>query len=225
MPAKGYSKTKFDFSMCSEIINIFSQGGGRDTFSSRYSISRDTFDRWLDTYPMFLDAYMVAQEKAMQYYNDLAKQHLIESKEGDKMNTRVFELIMRNRFNHPNTRFVKTKGLTGRTAQEKVDSICKGVEEGQLTPDEAQKLAALVNVTISAQQFDEFEKRIEQIERLNRIGVNEDGFEEVKDIEEVVEVKAQEVRTENPSAKLKKQVDARRKIEELSLAKEDEEDY
>lgn len=180
MPAKGYSKTKFDLSMCSEIINIFSQGGGRDTFSSRYSISRDTFDRWLDTYPLFLDAYMIAQEKAMQYYNDLAKQHLIESKESDKMNTRVFELIMRNRFHHPSTRFVKTRGLTGRTAQEKVDSICYGVESGELTPDEAQKLASLVNVSISAEQIDELRKRIEQIEQASAIGISDDGFEEVK---------------------------------------------
>lgn len=181
MVAKGWSKSKFSGEMCRELIEMFSKGKGRENFCAKHNICERTFSQWLDKYPMFNDAYMIAHDKAMQYYNDLAQDYLIEEHEGAKLNTRVFNLIMRNRFNMPQNRIVKLKGMTKRSAQDKLDSICNAVEQGQLTADEAQKLASLIDSTIKAAEFDELKSRVEAIEQASKTGADDDEFEEVKD--------------------------------------------
>lgn len=179
MPAKGYSKSKFEGKMCIDLINMFTNGDTREDFCAKYSISEDTFSRWIDTYPMFFDAYMVAIPKAKSYYNKILKDNLIEEYKGSRLNTRALELIMRNRFEMPQNRIVKLAGLNARTSSEKLDAIANGVVNGQLTPDEAQKLCVLVEATIKASSHDELEERIKQIEQANKIGLEDNDFKEV----------------------------------------------
>lgn len=179
MVAKGWSKSKFRGEMCRELIEMFSQGKGRENFCAKHNICTRTFSEWLDKYPMFNDAYMIAHDKAMQYYNDLAQEHLIEEHEGAKLNTKVFNLIMRNRFNMPQNRFVKLQGIAKRSAQDKLDSICSAVEKGQLTAEEAQKLASIIDSTIKAAEYDELKARVEAIEQANKIGADDEDFKEV----------------------------------------------
>jgi hypothetical protein len=174
-------QTKFRVSMCVEIINMFSAGKSRAQFCARHKISKRTFDNYLDRYPMFADAYDAAQEQAKAYFDAMAIDNMIEEPQGPKLNTRLYELTLRNRFEMPGTRIVKLEGLAARSAQDKIDAICLGVQEGKLTPDEAQKLSSLINVSISAQQFDEMLGRIEKIEQCDKIGLDDDGFEEVKE--------------------------------------------
>jgi len=57
------------------------------------------------------------------------------------------------------------------------------VSAGELTPDEAQKLASLIDVSLKVAQVVEQEKRIKAIEEAQKIGVSEDGFVEVPDEE------------------------------------------
>lgn len=179
MGAKGCGKSKFRGTMCQEIIEMFAEGKTASNFCARHSISENTLTRWLDTYPMFNDAYLVAMSKAKDYYDNIAQNYLIEEHNGAKLNTRLYELIMRNRFNMPQTRLVKMQGMAKRTAAEKLDSICEAVEKGQLTASEAQKLASLIDSTIKAQEYDELKARVEEIEKANKIGEDVDYFEDV----------------------------------------------
>lgn len=176
MPAKGYSKSKFKGSMCAEIIEMFEMGETKEQFCARHSISDNTFERWLDTYPTFLDAYYVAIEKAKAYYANLINNHLIEEHKGPKLNMHAIQLIYRTRFEMPQNRIVRV-GMNKKTAQEKLESICAAVEKGQLTADEAQKLATLIDSTIKASEYDELKQRVEQIEQAQNVGVDDDGFE------------------------------------------------
>ena len=181
MPAKGYSKSKFKGEMCIQLIQMFAEGKTSEQFCALYSISEHTFQRWLDTYPMFNDAYLVAIAKAKSFYADLINNHLIEEHQGPKLNMQAIQLIYRTRFEMPQNRIVKLQGIAARTAQEKMDAICQGVEAGHLTADEAQKLASLIDTTIRAQEFDELRERVQQLELARQVGVTDDDFKEVKD--------------------------------------------
>lgn len=181
MPAKGHSKTKFKGSMCIDIINMFAQGKTRAQFSAKHNICKITFDMWLDKYPMFLDAYIRASEKARAYYDDLAQKYLVEEHKGPKLNTKLFELIMRNRFHMPATRIVKLEGMAKRTVEEKLQSICDAIAKGHITPDEAQKLACLIDSTIKSDEHDKLKKMIEEIQEAKALGMDNDGFIEVED--------------------------------------------
>lgn len=179
MPAKGESGTKFKGAMCIDIIKMFARGKTRAQFSAKHNICKRTFDTWLDKYPMFLDAYIRANEKARAYYDDIAEQHLIEEHKGPKLNTRLYELIMRNRFEMPATRIVRLEGMAKRTVEEKLQSICDAVAKGLITPDEAQKLGSLIDSTIKADEYAKLKKMIEEIEEAKAIGIENDGFIEV----------------------------------------------
>lgn len=178
MPAKGYSGSKFKGSMCIEIIDMFAEGKTSSQFCARHNISDNTLHRWLDTYPMFADAWLVANEKAKAYYESLINDHLIEEYKGPKLNMQAIQLIYRTRFEMPQNRIVRL-GLTKRTAEEKLESICEAVENGKLTADEAQKLATLVESTIKAKEHEELVKRLEQLEQANKLGASDDDFVEV----------------------------------------------
>jgi len=157
---------------------MFAAGKSRSQFCARHNIARRTFDVWLDKYPIFADAYDTAQEKAKAFFDQMAMDNMIEEHQGSRLNTRLFEMTLRNRFEMPQNRIVKLRGMTARTSEDKLNAICEAIEDGSITPDEAQKLASVITSGITARQYDEFAERIEQIERLNRIGVDEDGFKE-----------------------------------------------
>ena len=181
MPAKGHSKTKFEGKMCIDIIKMFAQGKTRAQFSAKYNICKRTFDTWLDKYPMFYDAYIRANEKARAYYDDLAEQYLIEEHKGPKLNTRLYEIIMRNRFEMPATRIVRLEGMAKRSVDDKLQAICDAVAKGLITPDEAQKLGSLIDSTIKADEHAKLKKMIQEIIEAKALGVDNDGFVEVED--------------------------------------------
>lgn len=178
---KGHYCSQFRMSMCTEIIEMFAEGKTRSEFCARHNIAQDTFSQWLDKHQLFEDAYITAHEHALAYYDKLAREHLVEEKDGPKLNTRLYELMMRNRFNMPQNRIVKLQGMAQRSAQDKLNSICEAVEKGQLSADEAQKLASIIDSTIKAQEHEELKKRVEAIEQANKIGLDDEGFKEVQD--------------------------------------------
>lgn len=181
MPAKGHSKSKFRGIMCIDLIEMFENGDTTEDFCAKHDISEQTFSLWLDTYPTFRDAYLVAMPKAKAYYNRIMKDNLIEEYKGNRLNMRALELIYRTRFEMPNSRLIRLQGFNKKTSQEKLQSICEAVEKGHLTADEAQKLASLIDSTIKAAEHDELRKRVEEIEQASKIGVDNDDFEEMKE--------------------------------------------
>lgn len=171
MPAKGYSGTKFKGEMCRQLIEMFAEGKTAEQFCALHSISENTWNRWLDTYPIFLDAFCVANQKAKAYYNNLINNYLVQEHEGPKLNMQAINFIYRVRFQMPQNRIVKL-ALTKRTAAEKLESICEAVEQGRLTADEAQKLASLVDSTIKAQEHEELKQRLDELEQAYKTKAN-----------------------------------------------------
>src|SRR5690606_28281091 len=106
----------------------------------------------------------------------------LDSKSMTGLNHALFNRMYNTRFNIPDKRAVKVKGL-GKAKDEKamLKALMMAIEDGELTPDEAQKLASIIDLSIKVDQNVSQEARIKAIEESQKIGINDEGFEEVPD--------------------------------------------
>lgn len=180
MPAKGYSGTKYTDKMPAHIIKMFSQGRSRADFCAFYSISQCTFKLWQDTYPEFSEAYIIAKQKAQAWFENLAIEHLVEEFEGPKLNTKLWSMMMRNRFGHTEHRKLKIKGLkTAKNFQEQMQNVVNELADGNLTGSEALQLSKMIESGVKIYESTELVKRVEMIEQAQKTGLADDDFTEV----------------------------------------------
>lgn len=179
--------SKYSDSMCLEIINMFAQGKTRSQFCAKHTISNNTFETWRKRHPLFDRACDVAHEAARSYFDELRDNHMVneidlDSKTMTGINHALFNRMYNTRFNIPDKRAVKVKGL-GKAKDEKamLKALMKAIEEGELTPDEAQKLASIIDLSIKVDQNVSQEARLKAIEEAQKLGVSDEGFEEVPD--------------------------------------------
>jgi hypothetical protein len=177
--------SRYTESMCLEIIEMFSKGDTRAMFCAHHTIANDTFETWLKKHPLFARAYAVAHQKAKAYFDKMRDDNLLaeidlENKSMTGINHAAFNRMYNTRFNIPDKRAVRVKGL-GKAKDEKemLKCLMKAVDSGELTPDEAQKLASIIDVSLKVNQNVEQEKRLCAIEEAQKIGAHNDGFEEV----------------------------------------------
>jgi len=179
--------SKYNVKMCREIIEMFAVGKTRSAFCAEHTISRDTFDTWVKKHYLFGAAYSAAHEKARAYYNDLRdRHHVIAFDEAGHpiagINHALFNRMYNTRFNISDKRAVKVKGLgKSKDEREMLKSIMCAIEEGELTPDEAQKLSGLIDVSLKVKVTQELEIRLAQVEQAQQVGLTDDDFEEVHD--------------------------------------------
>lgn len=179
--------SKYSELMCVEIINMFSQGKTRSNFCAKHTIGHNTFERWRKRHRLFDRACEVAHDSARSYFDDLRDSHLIneidlDTKSMTGLNHALFNRMYNARFNIADKRAVRVKGL-GKAKDEKemLKSLFKAIEEGELTPDEAQKLASLIDVSIKVNENGKLKDRVDAIEEAQKIGAGEEGFKEVPD--------------------------------------------
>lgn len=179
--------SKYSESMCLEIINMFSQGKTRAQFCAKHTICNDTFEKWRKRHPLFNRSCEIAHDKARAYFDELRDSHLeqeidLDTKSMTGINHALFNRMYNTRFNIPDKRAVKVKGL-GKAKDEKsmLKALMKAIEQGELTPDEAQKLAIIIELSIKVDQNVSQEARLTAIEEAQNIGVGEEGFTEVPD--------------------------------------------
>lgn len=179
--------SKYTESMCLQIINMFSQGKTRAQFCAQHTISNNTFEAWRKKHKLFDRACEVAHESARAYFDALRDSHLVneidlENKSMTGINHALFNRMYHARFSIPDKRAVKVKGL-GKAKDEKsmLKCLMSAIEQGELTPDEAQKLAGLIDVSLRVKQVGELEERLGIVEQAQKIGVTDDDFKEVPD--------------------------------------------
>lgn len=179
--------SKYNESMCLEIINMFSEGKTRSMFCAKHTICNDTFEKWRKRHPLFNRSCDIAHDKARAYFDRMRDEHLLseidlENKSMTGINHAVFNRMYNTRFNIPDKRAVKVKGL-GKAKDEKamLKALLKAIDDGELTPDEAQKLASIIELSIRVDQNVSQEARIKAIEEAQQIGITEEGFTEVPD--------------------------------------------
>lgn len=174
--------SKYSDKMCLQIIEMFSRGKTRSHFCGTHTICEDTFQKWLKVHPLFAKAYKVAHEKARQFYDNLRQEYLVQEFEGATINWGLFNRMYNTRFNIPDKRKVKVKGLgKSKDEREMLQCLMNAIQEGELTPDEAQKLGALIDVSLKVKVSQELEERVAQIEQAQKVGLTDDDFEEVNE--------------------------------------------
>jgi len=113
------------------IIKIFHEGEGVAAFCAESSICKRTFYIWLETYSDFKEAYELALVKGQRYWESLPllKPHI---------NHRYWQRIMNGRFGTDRPRLPQFKSMNVR---DKMQAIWRAVENGELSLDDARKLA------------------------------------------------------------------------------------
>lgn len=174
--------SKYTDKMCLEIIEMFAAGKTRSHFCGTHLIAEDTFQKWLKVHPLFARAYKIAHERARQFYDNLRQQYLVQEFDGASINWGLFNRMYNTRFNIPDKRKVKVKGLgKSKDEREMLEHLMRAVADGELTPDEAQKLGGLIDISIKVKASQELEERIAQIEQAQKVGLTDDDFEEVSE--------------------------------------------
>ena len=179
--------SKYKDAMCLEIIKMFETGATRSAFCAKHTISNDTFETWLRQHWLFKTAYKAAHEKARAHFDKFRDEHLeiLFDEEGrpvSGVNHALFNRMYNARFNIPDKRAVKLKGMgKAETERDMLKNLLKAVEDGQLTPDEAQKLGSLIEVSLKVKVTQELEARLAQVEQAQKVGLTDDDFEEVEE--------------------------------------------
>jgi len=172
-------QTKYLDTMPAQLIAMFTEGKDRAHFCAHHSIANATFDIWLDKNPEFKEAYTIAQQKAKRWFLDVAQNHLIQEHDGAKLDSKLWSMLMRNRFEMTEHRKLKIEGLKiAKNFQEQMQSILDELAKGNLTASEAQQLSKLVETGVAIHEHTELEKRVGEIEKANRIGLHDGEFKE-----------------------------------------------
>ncbi len=179
MPAKGWSASKYTEKMPQQLIDLFKEGKDREDFCADHFISYKTFDIWLGKHKEFAEAYEVAKVQAKVWFNNVARENLVEYYEGKNLNTKLWSMMMRNRFEMTEHRKLKMLGLDkAKTAVDQMKLVMAELAAGNLTGSEAQQVAKLIETGINVYEKTELEARVSEIEKANRIGVGDGEFKE-----------------------------------------------
>ena len=75
-------------------------GGSINQFCLAENIRRSTFDNWCRDYEHMQQAKIDGKVFAEAWWVDQAQTHLIEEKDGPKLNTKLYTFVMGGRFGH-----------------------------------------------------------------------------------------------------------------------------
>ncbi len=175
-------ESKYKEEMPQDLIDLFTLGKDREDFCAKHSISSRTFDAWIVKHKEFGEAYEIAKLKAKQWFYALAQKHLVEEHEGPKLNTKLWSMMMRNRFDLTEHRKIKVTGLgKAKTFADQMKVIMAELAAGTMTASEAQQIAKLIETGVTVYEATELEKRVAEIEKANRIGASDSEFKEAPD--------------------------------------------
>ena len=144
-----------------ELLQVFSEGGDIARFCANLKISRTTYYDWAKKFPDFAQAIDEAYELARAWWEDVGRNNLCSP----QFNVNAWRLMMRNRFDMTDSRPVNIKGLTNaKTFGAQHRLVGKAIESGDITPEEALKLAQFIGVGAKIEQVDEIKLRLEALE-------------------------------------------------------------
>lgn len=181
MPAKGkkWGESKYLETMPEQLIEMFSRGEDREDFCAFHSISEATFSAWLLKHTEFSEAYDIAKLKAKHWFNSVARNHLTYEHEGTRLDSKLWSMMMRNRFELTEHRKLKLLGLDkAKSAVDQMKLVMAELAAGNLTGSEAQQVAKLIESGVTVYEATELEKRVAEIEKASRVGVADDEFKE-----------------------------------------------
>ena len=90
--------TTYNPEFIDEIIRLAKQGKSFEQICYRLDIGMTTIYQWRDAHPEFAKALEEAKIYEQAYWEDLAEAHIIETKEGPRLNATIWSRSMAARF-------------------------------------------------------------------------------------------------------------------------------
>jgi hypothetical protein len=113
--------TDYDPKYCELVIEMGRQGKSKAQIAATIGVTRKTMWTWCSVHEEFLNAIEYAEELALQWWEDIAQDHLKQTKDGVTLNTSLWSRSMAARF---------PKDYTDRTKHE-----ITGKDEGPVQVD------------------------------------------------------------------------------------------
>jgi transposase len=104
--------TLYDPAFCERVIELGRIGKSIEQIASNLGFSTRVLFDWRDKNPEFLHALEYAKELELDWWENIAQNMMIESKEGDKLNSSIWSRSMAARFPKKYRESTKTE-ITG----------------------------------------------------------------------------------------------------------------
>lgn len=115
------------------LFDVFKEGKGLAAFFNAASIGKRTFYNWLEVHKEFKEAYEASVYLAQEIWEDYPKNH-------PDFNFPYWSTIMRNRFGYGKSKVRTAKDVTPLA---RMNAIWDGLEEGELSGQEAAQLSSV----------------------------------------------------------------------------------
>lgn len=90
--------TDYDPKYCDLVIELASQGKSKAQMAATIGVTRKTMWTWAQQYPEFLNAFELAEELCQQWWENIGQTYLVNTKDGDSLNTGLWARSMAARF-------------------------------------------------------------------------------------------------------------------------------
>jgi len=90
--------TDYDPKYCDLVIELASQGKSKAQMAATIGVTRKTMWTWTQQYPEFLNAFELAEELCQQWWENIGQTYLVNTKDGDSLNTGLWARSMAARF-------------------------------------------------------------------------------------------------------------------------------
>ena len=104
--------SQYDPVYCERVIELGKLGKSVEQIAAQIGVGTKTMYNWRDEHPEFLHAMDIAKELELDWWENIAQNMMIESKEGDKLNSSIWSRSMAARFPKKYRESTKTE-ITG----------------------------------------------------------------------------------------------------------------
>ncbi|MBP9786057.1 MAG: hypothetical protein KBC72_00495 [Acinetobacter sp.] len=96
--SKGGRPTKYRPEMCEKVIEVMKDGASLNSVACALGVLPDALYHWKRKYPEFSEAIKIGESLSKDWWEQRARDHLVEYKDGPKLNTALWFINMKNRF-------------------------------------------------------------------------------------------------------------------------------
>ena len=101
--------TKYDKKYCEVVIELMAKGYSKEACAGYIGIAKNTLYEWAKANPDFQDAISIGEAKSQFFWESMATDYTVFSKNGKQINGQVYGLNMKNRFNWSDKKEVTTE--------------------------------------------------------------------------------------------------------------------
>jgi len=148
------------------LVEVFAGGHDIAAFTSQAEIARSTFFRWVDEHPEFTRAYEVAREASRIWWESqpIESGGLVEM-DGVKFNTKLWQIIMKNRFELTDQRKLHLPKLkNAKNFNEQIKILSDYAADGSLTSSEANQLSGLILAAVKVEESTVLKAKLDKLE-------------------------------------------------------------